>query len=127
MRGKLPAGMVRCTTSSGIRGDTILRELIGGKPKLEEALAMVPQTCEALQYAHDQGKVLRAIKAEDILLDCQGRVRIADFGLVEIARPSPQTPLPQGEGPGEAARGNGSFYYFVMSPKGRGWQARRAG
>ena len=45
----------------------------------EEALAIVPSICEALQYAHQQGIVHRDIKPENILLDKQGRVKIADF------------------------------------------------
>lgn len=49
-----------------------------------EALAIVPQICDALQYAHDQGIVHRDIKPENILLDRQGRVKVADFGLAKI-------------------------------------------
>lgn len=49
-----------------------------------QALSIVPQICEALQYAHDQGVVHRDIKPENILLDRQGRVRIADFGLARM-------------------------------------------
>ena len=50
----------------------------------EEALAIVPQICEALQYAHEQGIVHRDIKPENILLDKQGRVKIADFGIAKL-------------------------------------------
>ncbi len=49
-----------------------------------EALAIVPQICEALQYAHDQGIVHRDIKPENILLNQQGQVKIADFGLAKL-------------------------------------------
>jgi serine/threonine protein kinase len=49
-----------------------------------EALAIVPQICDALQYAHDQGIVHRDIKPENILLDRRGRVKVADFGLAKI-------------------------------------------
>jgi predicted Ser/Thr protein kinase len=49
-----------------------------------EALAIVPQICEALQYAHDQGIVHRDIKPENILLDRCGRVKVADFGLAKL-------------------------------------------
>src|SRR5512136_359818 len=49
-----------------------------------EALAIVPQICDALQYAHDQGIVHRDIKPENILLDRQGRVKVADFGLAKL-------------------------------------------
>src|SRR5207237_739389 len=53
-----------------------------------EALALVPQICEALQYAHDQGIVHRDIKPENILVDGKGQVKIADFGLAKLLGPS---------------------------------------
>ena len=64
---------------------TSLREVErAGKLSPEQALAIVPKICEALQYAHDQGVVHRDIKPENILLDKQGRVKIADFGIAKI-------------------------------------------
>jgi tRNA A-37 threonylcarbamoyl transferase component Bud32 len=50
----------------------------------EEALVIVPAICEALHYAHQQGIVHRDIKPENILLDKQGRVKIADFGIAKL-------------------------------------------
>ena len=50
----------------------------------EEALAIVPPLCEALQYAHDRAIVHRDIKPENLLLDKQGRVKVADFGIAKI-------------------------------------------
>ncbi len=50
----------------------------------ERALEIVPQLCDALQYAHRQGVVHRDIKPENILLDAGGMVKIADFGLAKI-------------------------------------------
>jgi serine/threonine protein kinase len=58
--------------------------LASGKLAPHEALAIVPQICEALQYAHDVGVVHRDIKPENILLDRKGRVKIADFGLANV-------------------------------------------
>jgi hypothetical protein len=49
-----------------------------------EALQIVPQICDALQYAHDEGIVHRDIKPENILIDRRGRVKIADFGLAKL-------------------------------------------
>jgi predicted Ser/Thr protein kinase len=50
----------------------------------QQALAIVPQICEALQYAHDNGVVHRDIKPENILLDTRGKAKIADFGLAKL-------------------------------------------
>jgi len=58
-----------------------------GRLSPREALAIVPQICEALQFAHDRGVVHRDIKPENILVDAQGRVKIADFGLAKLMRP----------------------------------------
>ncbi len=49
-----------------------------------EALALVPQICDALQYAHDQGVVHRDVKPENILVNLDGKVKIADFGLARM-------------------------------------------
>ncbi|MHC4335135.1 MAG: serine/threonine-protein kinase, partial [Planctomycetota bacterium] len=59
----------------------------------KEALAVVPQICEALQYAHEEGIVHRDIKPENVLLDKKGRVKIADFGLAKLLDrpPTPYT------------------------------------
>ncbi|NLF30140.1 MAG: serine/threonine protein kinase [Planctomycetes bacterium] len=50
----------------------------------DEALAIVPQICDALQYAHNRGIVHRDIKPENILLNRDGQVKIADFGLARL-------------------------------------------
>jgi serine/threonine protein kinase len=55
----------------------------------QEALAIVPQICDALQYAHDQGVVHRDIKPENVLLDRTGKVKIADFGLAKLLGKGP--------------------------------------
>ena len=67
-----------------VDGLNLRRLLDAGKLTPEEALAIVPQICEALQYAHDHGVVHRDIKPENILLDKEGQVKIADFGIAKL-------------------------------------------
>jgi serine/threonine protein kinase len=55
-----------------------------GRLAPEQALAIVPQICEALQFAHNEGIVHRDIKPENILLDKKGRVKITDFGIAKL-------------------------------------------
>lgn len=55
-----------------------------GRVAARQALAIVPQICDALQFAHDKGIVHRDIKPENILLDRLGRVKVADFGIAKI-------------------------------------------
>ena len=62
-----------------------LREAIRARTlNAEDALAIVPQICDALYFAHSEGVVHRDIKPENILLDKKGRVKIADFGLAKL-------------------------------------------
>ena len=64
---------------------TNLREVLrSGHLPSREALAIIPQMCDALQYAHDQGIVHRDIKPENLLLDRNGRLKVADFGLARL-------------------------------------------
>ena len=76
-----------------------LRELErAGKLSPREALQIVPQICEALQFAHDEGIVHRDIKPENILIDKKGRVKIADFGIAKILSGAPEADLTQTQG-----------------------------
>jgi hypothetical protein len=78
-----------------VDGLNLRRLLDAHKLSPEEALVIVPQICDALQYAHDAGVVHRDIKPENILLDKRGRVKIADFGIAKL----------MGTGAGDGGRG----------------------
>ena len=64
---------------------TDLRQVIqAGELTSDQALAIVPKLCEALHFAHKKGVVHRDIKPENILLDKEGNIKIADFGLARL-------------------------------------------
>ena len=81
-----------------VDGVSLGRLMRAGRMSPREALAIVPQLCDALQYAHDQGIVHRDIKPENILLDRQGRVKVADFGLAKLLGTADESAA-QGAGP----------------------------
>jgi serine/threonine protein kinase len=77
----------------------------------DEAARIVAQVAEALHYAHLQGLVHRDIKPANILLDQEGRPKVADFGLA----------VREEDLAGERGRLAGTLQY--MSPE----QVRREG
>ncbi|MCX6924019.1 MAG: protein kinase, partial [Verrucomicrobia bacterium] len=76
-----------------VDGVSLGQLLRSGRISPREALAIVPQICDALQYAHDQGIVHRDIKPENILLDRRGHVKVADFGLAKMVAGQAGSPL----------------------------------
>jgi tRNA A-37 threonylcarbamoyl transferase component Bud32 len=67
-----------------VDGTDLRRVMLAGELGPSQAVAIVPQICEALHYAHIKGIVHRDIKPENILLDKDGNVKIADFGLAKL-------------------------------------------
>jgi len=68
-----------------VDGADLRHVLQQGRLSPAEALRIVPVVCDALQYAHASGVVHRDIKPGNILLDREGRVKIADFGIAKLA------------------------------------------
>jgi tRNA A-37 threonylcarbamoyl transferase component Bud32 len=68
-----------------VDGVDLRRTIRGGELAPRQALSIVRELCDALQYAHDEGIVHRDIKPENVLIDRRGRVKIADFGLAKLA------------------------------------------
>ncbi|MDF1740358.1 MAG: SUMF1/EgtB/PvdO family nonheme iron enzyme [Verrucomicrobiales bacterium] len=58
----------------------------GGQLPQDYALSITAHVLDALEYAHSRGIVHRDIKPANILLNLEGQVKIADFGLAKVIR-----------------------------------------
>jgi len=67
-----------------VDGVTLRNVLDEGGLSATQALHLVPELCDALEYAHSRGVLHRDVKPSNILLDREGRVKIADFGLSRL-------------------------------------------
>lgn len=56
-----------------------------GKLPPDHALAITAHVCDALQYAHTHGVIHRDIKPANILINMDGAVKVADFGLAKAS------------------------------------------
>lgn len=78
------AGGFYFLTMEFVDGVNLRQAMQAGRLTPQQALAIVPPICEALQFAHQRGIVHRDIKPENLLLDKEGRVKIADFGIARM-------------------------------------------
>jgi serine/threonine protein kinase len=81
-----------------VDGVNLRQAMRAGRFTPDQALAIVPKICEALQFAHNEGILHRDIKPENILLDAKGRVKIADFGIAKLVGNVAQASQPAGSG-----------------------------
>ena len=79
-------GSLYFITMEFVDGVNLRQAMSTGRLTPAQALAIVPPICEALLYAHQHGVVHRDIKPENLLLDKEGRLKIADFGIARMLR-----------------------------------------
>lgn len=59
-----------------------------GRLPEEYALSITAHVCDALAYAHQRGVIHRDIKPANILINLEGAVKVADFGLAKQSDPN---------------------------------------
>ncbi len=69
-----------------MRGRT-LKEIIAEKGRLPESVAaqIAIRILSALQHAHNNGIIHRDIKPQNILVNSEGHIKVADFGIARVA------------------------------------------
>ena len=59
-----------------------------GWVEVDEAIAIIDQACEGLNYAHRHGVVHRDVKPGNLLRSREGEVKLADFGIAKATEQS---------------------------------------
>jgi serine/threonine protein kinase len=70
----------------GSSGAEILRD--DGWMEVDDALSIIEQACEGLDYAHRHGVVHRDVKPGNLLRAREGEVKLADFGIAKATEQS---------------------------------------
>ena len=70
-----------------VEGPTLADRIAVGPIPLDEALPLLRQIAEALEFAHERGIVHRDLKPANIKITPQGQVKVLDFGLAKAMTP----------------------------------------
>lgn len=81
--GETPSGLLFFVMEL-VQGTDVARMIhSNGRLPPEHSYAIAAHVCEALAYAHKNGLIHRDIKPANIMVDMEGRVKVADFGLAK--------------------------------------------
>jgi predicted ATPase len=94
---------MRFLVTEYVDGRTLRRWLAEERPALVDVLDIVAQAATALQAAHAAGIVHRDVKPENIMLRCDGLVKVLDFGIAKLTAAGLGEPEP-GASPAEMSQ-----------------------
>lgn len=72
-----------------VPGRTLRAVMSKGDLRIEDAVDIAAQSADALAYAHQQGFVHRDVKPANIMVQPDGRVKVADFGIAKAIQTDP--------------------------------------
>ena len=78
----------RTSSRSCSKGESLRSRLHGGALPPRKAIDYARQIAEGLAAAHDKGIVHRDVKPDNLFITNDGRIKILDFGIAKLTRPS---------------------------------------
>ena len=91
-------GLVHYFSMEFVDGGSLLERVKrGGRLKPSEAVGHVLQAARGLAFAHEHGLIHRDIKPDNLMLNRQGLIKVADLGLVKQILPGLPGDEPAGE------------------------------
>ena len=82
------SGGVQALVLELVAGPTLAERIAAGPMRVDEAVPIAKQICDALEAAHDQGIIHRDLKPANIKVRADGTVKVLDFGLAKALEPA---------------------------------------
>src|SRR5579862_1248323 len=70
-----------------VEGETLAERIAQGPMAVEDALPILCQLIDALEYAHEKNIIHRDLKPANIKITPEGKVKVLDFGLAKALTP----------------------------------------
>jgi serine/threonine-protein kinase len=81
-----------------VDGETLKHKIFDaqGPMPFDQVMAVMRPLCQALQYAHNKGYIHADVKPGNVMIDRNGRVMLADFGIARLTESATVTMLGAG-------------------------------